>query len=121
MASRVRSLFALAASLVFLCVLVTSTATRAHPPHAPFLNPFGEDSAFAPIRSFAPTISIEVVADGMTAPLKAVAAPGLARYLFVVDQPGVLWVVDVEDHNRATNKRVLPDVSSLLATPGPPG
>ena len=114
----VRSLFALAASLVFLCVLVTSTATRAHPPHDPFLNPFGEDSAFAPIRSFAPTISIEVVADGMTAPLKAVAAPGLARYLFVVDQPGILWLVDLEDHNRATNKRVFLDVRALLVTLG---
>lgn len=118
MTSRVRSLLALSASLLFLWMVLASSGARAHPPHAPFLNPFGEDTRFAPITSFRPKISIEVVADGMTSPLKAVAAPGLARHLFVVDQPGILWVVDLENHDRATNKRVFLDVQALLVTLG---
>jgi glucose/arabinose dehydrogenase len=116
MTSPVRSLFALLASLVFVCIVLTPSTTRAHPPHAPFLNPFGEDTRFAPITSFSPKISIEVVADGMTSPLKGVAAPGLSRYLFVVDQVGTLWVVDLEDPN--PNKRVFLDVRALLVTLG---
>jgi hypothetical protein len=81
MTSSVRSLLVLSASLVLLCALFASTGTRAHPPHAPFLNPFGEDTRFAPITSFKPSVSIEVVSSGMTAPLKGISAPGLPNHL----------------------------------------
>ena len=118
MASPVRSVVSLSASLLFLCVLLASGAARAHPPHAPFLNPFGVDSKFAPITEFGPKISIEAVARGMTAPLKGVAAPGLSNHLFVVDQPGTLWAVDLANPNTATNKTVFLDVSALLVTLG---
>jgi glucose/arabinose dehydrogenase len=118
MASRLRSLFALSASLAFLCLLVTSSATRAHPPHAPFLNPFGKDTKFAPITRFGPKVSVELVADGMTAPLKGVAAPGLSRWLFVVDQPGIVWAVDLSNPNTETNKTMFLDVRSLIVTLG---
>jgi glucose/arabinose dehydrogenase len=118
MTSRVRSLFALSASLVLLCALFASTATRAHPPHAPFLNPFGEDTRFAPITSFTPKISIEVVSQGMTAPLKGVSAPGLPNHLFVPDQPGTLWVVDLTNRDPDKNKSPFLDVRALLVTLG---
>jgi glucose/arabinose dehydrogenase len=118
MTSRVRSLFALSASLIFLCALFASSAVRAHPPHAPFLNPFGEDSKFAPIRTFGPKISIEVVSLGMTAPLKGVSAPGLPNHLFVVDQPGTLWAVDLTNPDPNANKRAFLDVRALLVTLG---
>ena len=120
MASPVRSLAAFSASLLFLCVLLSPGATRAHPPHAPFLNPFGEDSKFAPITRFGPKISIELVADGMTAPLKGVAAPGpgLSRWLFVVDQPGIVWAVDLDNPNTQSNKTIFLDVRSRIVTLG---
>ena len=118
MASAVRSVFSLSASLLFLCVLLAAGAARAHPPHDPFLNPFGEDSKFAPITRFGPKVSIKLVADGMTAPLKGVAAPGLPTYLFVVDQPGTLWVVDLQNRDTATNKRVFLDARALIVTLG---
>ena len=99
------------------CALATPSAL-AHPPHGPFLNPFGEDTRFAPIRSFGPKVSLEVVADRMTSPLKAVAAPGLKHYLFVVDQPGILWAVDLDNPNTATNKTAFLDVRALIVTLG---
>ena len=117
MASRLRSLVALFASLVFLC-LVASPAARAHPPHAPFLNPFGKDTKFGPITRFGPKVSIELVADGMTAPLKGVAAPGLSRWLFVVDQPGVVWAVDLTNSDTETNKIEFLNVRALIVTLG---
>ena len=118
MASPVRSFAVFSAALLFLGLLLATSATRAHPPHAPFLNPFGEDSKFAPITRFGPQISIELVADGMTAPLKGVAAPGLSRWLFVVDQPGVVWAVDLSNPDTATNKTVFLDVRALIVTLG---
>src|SRR5918992_5716219 len=114
MAFPVRSLVAFSASLLFLGLMVATSVTRAHPPHAPFLNPFGEDSKFAPITRFGPKISIELVADGMTAPLKGVAAPGLSRWLFVVDQPGIVWAVDLTNPNTQTNKTMFLDVRALI-------
>ena len=117
MASRLRSLSALFASLVLLC-LVASPVARAHPPHAPFLNPFGKDTKFGPITRFGPKVSIELVADGMTAPLKGVAAPGLSRWLFVVDQPGVVWAVDLRNSDTETNKVEFLNVRALIVTLG---
>lgn len=117
MASRLRSLTALFASLVFLG-LVASTATRAHPPHAPFLNPFGKDTKFGPVTRFGPKVSIELVADGMTAPLKGVTAPGLPGWLFVVDQPGIAWAVDLGNPDTKTNKTMFLDVRALIVTLG---
>src|SRR5919108_1619308 len=104
--------------LFSLSILAAPLAALAHPPHAPFLNPFGEDSKFAPITSFGPKVSIQLVADRMTAPLKGVSAPGLPRLLFVVDQPGVLWVVDLDNPNTATNKAVFLDARAFIVTLG---
>ena len=118
MASPVRSLVAFSASLLFLGLMLATSATRAHPPHAPFLNPFGQDTKFAPITRFGPKISIELVAEGMTAPLKGVAAPGLSRWLFVVDQPGIVWAVDLTNPNTETNKTMFLDVRPLIVTLG---
>jgi glucose/arabinose dehydrogenase len=108
-------LVALSACLLWL---LAPAAARAHPPHAPFLNPFGVDSKFAPITRFGPKISIELVADGMTAPLKGIAAPGLSRWLFVVDQPGIVWLVDLDNPDAQTNKSVFLDVRSRIVTLG---
>src|SRR5262245_46834742 len=59
--------FALAA----LCVLIPPASPMAHPPFAPY-----DNTRFAPITQFGPSIGIEVAASGLTAPLKGVTAPG---------------------------------------------
>jgi glucose/arabinose dehydrogenase len=77
------------ASLAFAAVLLPSSAL-AHPAWDPY-----DDTQFAPIERFGPSIGVEVVAEGLTAPLKGVTAPGQPNRLYVVDQVGILWAVDL--------------------------
>jgi glucose/arabinose dehydrogenase len=108
MAIRTRSML-LAISITVLGAGLLAVAARAHPPWNPY-----DQTRFAPITSFGPKIGIEVVAEGLTSPLKAVAAPGLPNHLFVVDQVGKLWAI-----NLGTGVRTLfLDVSGLLVTLG---
>ena len=100
MKHRVRSLFgaALAAASV-----LAAAPSFAHPPWAPF-----DDTRFAPILGFGPRIGIETLTRGvndpitglpigptLTSPLKVVSAPGLSNHVFIVDQVGIIWVVNL--------------------------
>jgi len=92
MERRVRSLLSV---FVITCVVTVATLAAAHPPWNPF-----DNTRFAPITRFGPSVGIEVVTKGdatnsLTSPLKAVAAPGLPDYIFIVDQPGILWAVNL--------------------------
>src|SRR6267142_1712653 len=94
MERRVRSLLSV---FVIACVVTVATLAVAHPPWNPF-----DNTRFAPITRFGPNVGIEVVTKGdatnpLTSPLKAVAAPGLRNYLFIVDQPGILRAVNPSD------------------------
>lgn len=71
-------------------VLVGAPAL-AHPPFNPF-----DDTIFAPIERFGPLIALEPVVAGFTAPNKGVVAPGEPGRLYIVDQPGVIWALDLE-------------------------
>ena len=89
METRIRSLLSM--SLITLCAIAVSAPAFAHPPWNPF-----DQTRFAPITRFGPSIGIEVVTKGdttntLTSPLKGVAAAGLPHHLFIVDQPGILW------------------------------
>jgi glucose/arabinose dehydrogenase len=96
------------ASIAFVSVLPVAS-TLAHPPHAPY-----DDTRFAPIENFGPNVGVEVVATGLVAPLKGVAAPGQPNRLYVVDQPGILWAIDLT----SKTKSVFLDVKSRLVTLG---
>ena len=61
-------------------------------------------------------VALDLVTDGVTAPLAGVTAPGLADEMFVVDQVGTLWSLDVGAGGRVDPTPVL-DVSSLLVGP----
>jgi glucose/arabinose dehydrogenase len=101
--------FSVSARFAVASFLLASTSTLAHAPHSPY-----DDTRFAPITRFGPSVGIEVVATGLTSPLKALAAPGDPNHLFVVDQPGKLWVIDLT----TKDKRVFLDISSRLVTLG---
>src|SRR6266850_2026163 len=112
---RVRSLLS---ALVIVCVIIAAALSYAHPPWNPY-----DNTRFAPITSFGPSIGIEVVARGtgidptqppLTSPLKAVAAPGLPGHVFIVDQVGKLWVVRLSDNTRT----LYHDVSARLVPLG---
>ncbi len=95
--------------LVGSAVAVSHTTAFAHPPDDPF-----DDTIFAPIRPGGFEIDLELVASGLTAPLKAIAAPGQSGRLFVVDQSGVLWAIDLASGART----VFLDVSDRLVALG---
>ena len=95
--------------LAFVAAASLSSSLRAHPLFAPF-----DDTQFAPILRFGPLISLDTVVTGLTAPNKGVAAPGDREHLYVVDQIGIAWKV-----NLATGaKTVFLDASARLVTLG---
>ena len=59
-------------------------------------------------------ITLELVASGLTAPLKGTTAPGLPDYLFVVDQVGSVWAVNLQTNDRT----LFLDVSARLVPLG---
>lgn len=63
------------------------------------------------IRKGHVTVKLETVASGLTAPVWATAAPGVdPKFLFVVDQTGILWRVDTT----TGDKSVFLDVSGRM-------
>ena len=105
---KARLLFSTAGSLV-LAAVISMPGAVAHPPDNPF-----DDTIFAPIQPGGPRIGLETVATGLTAPLKGVVAPGQPNRLYVVDQPGVVWAIELE----TGAKSVFLDVRSRIVPLG---
>src|SRR5687767_10999591 len=73
-----------------------------------------DQTVFAPIHRGGTRIGLEAVASGMTAPLKGLVAPGERSRLYVLEQTGQLWAVDL-----ATGAKTLfLNVSDRLVTLG---
>ena len=90
-------------------VALTSASAGAHCPATAF-----DQTVFAPIHRGGTRIGLEAVASGFTAPLKGVVAPGEPTRLYVVEQTGQIWAV-----NLATGaKTPFLDVSSRLVPLG---
>ena len=89
------------------CALAVPVAL-AHPPHSPY-----DDSVFAPIKRFGPRVAVEVVASGLTAPVKGVAAPGDRDHLYVVDQAGTAWKVNLHTKQKSVFLNVGPGPGGL--------
>jgi glucose/arabinose dehydrogenase len=100
------------ASLAFAGVLLPAS-TLAHPPWEPY-----DDTRFAPIERFGPSVGVEVVATGITSPLKGVTAPGQPNRLYVVDQVGVLWAIDLSTNTKSVFLNVGPTGLNRLVTLG---
>ena len=99
----------LAAVSILIGALAPSLRSIAHPVFAPF-----DSTQFAPITHFGPTISLAPIATGLTAPNKGVAAPGDREHLYVVDQMGVAWKINLTTRT----KTVFLDVSARLVPLG---
>src|SRR5919106_5271268 len=105
----VRRFPSVSAGFAVASLLLAPMWSFAHAPHSPY-----DNTRFAPITKFGPAVGIEVVASGLTAPLKALPAPGEPGRLYVVDQPGKLWAIDLATRE----KRIVLDVSARLVTLG---
>ncbi|MGH2546162.1 MAG: PQQ-dependent sugar dehydrogenase, partial [Actinomycetota bacterium] len=95
--------------LFVLGVVISVQGAVAHPPDDPF-----DDTIFAPIRPGGFPMRLETTATGLTAPLKGVVAPGQPSRIYVVDQPGVIWAIDLG----TGAKSVFLDVTSRIVTLG---
>ncbi|MGH2675999.1 MAG: PQQ-dependent sugar dehydrogenase [Actinomycetota bacterium] len=96
-------------AVVLLGVIVFGPSAVAHPPDDPF-----DDTIFAPIGPGGFPMRLETTATGLTAPLKGVVAPGQPSRIYVVDQPGVVWAIDLG----TGAKSVFLDVTSRIVTLG---
>ncbi len=107
-----RRIAAIAGVLALVSSMTVSSlagTAQAHPPDNPF-----DNTKFAPIRTGGVKIGLEKVTDGLTAPVKAIPAPGHAGHLFAIDQVGRLVSV-----NLATGAKVVVlDLSSRLVPLG---
>jgi len=89
---------------------VTPTAAEATPPADRALtNPIRSLIRKGPIR-----VKLETVATGLTAPLWGITAPGNPGRLYVVDQMGILWAVDIATGAKTT----FLDVTQRIVTLG---
>ncbi|MDH3305993.1 MAG: PQQ-dependent sugar dehydrogenase [Acidimicrobiia bacterium] len=68
-------------------VLVLATVTAAAASH--------QDVILEPIPVSDVAVSLDLVADGFTTPLWAINAPGDNKRLFVVDQVGKIWAIEI--------------------------
>ena len=88
---------------------LASLPIHAHCPATAF-----DQTVFAPIHPGGTRIGLELVTSGLTAPLKGAVAPGEATRLYVVEQIGKVWAVDLATGNR----ELFLDVSPRLVTLG---
>ena len=66
------------------------------------------------IEAGGPPVALEEVVSGLAAPNWGLSAPGDPGHLFVTDQPGLIWDIDLE----SGEKRIFADVSGLLVPLG---
>jgi glucose/arabinose dehydrogenase len=100
----------IALTIATALLFVLGPSAMGHPPSDPF-----DDTVFAPIndeRGF--KLRLEVAARDLTSPVKGVLAPGQPDLLYVVDQPGKLWAVDLV----TGDKSVFLDVGARLVPLG---
>jgi glucose/arabinose dehydrogenase len=108
MSTRLRRLSIITAA----CLVAGVTVSRvvAHPPDAPY-----DSTIFAPVADEAGiSIGLTLSASGLTSPLKGKQAPGETGRMYVVDQVGKLWAIELA----TGSKTVMLDVSSRLVTLG---
>ena len=96
-------------ALLMLSMFLYAPSSLAHPPDNPF-----DATVFAPIQPGGTKIKLEMLASGLTAPLKGTVAPGEPNRLYVVDQVGKLWAIDLS----TGAKTLFLDVSARLVTLG---
>src|SRR5450755_14306 len=70
----------------------------------------------APLREGTIHVGLRTIADGMVSPVAGTFAPGIADRLFVADQIGKIWSVDIGP--RPGRKTLVADLTSLVVKLG---
>jgi glucose/arabinose dehydrogenase len=95
-------------SAVVVCTLVGALALPAG------ATPGLEDPIPGALPTTRFTVSLQTVADGFNSPTSAAVAPGVANRLFVTDQTGKIWSVDLS----SGQKTLFADLTPLLVELG---
>ena len=90
--------------------LTTQLWAQAHPP---LIDPIP-----APIPTSGITIGLETVASGFVQPTAGAVAPGDSEHLYVADQVGKVYAVDISRHGRSKQPQLFLDISGQLVTLG---
>jgi len=75
-----------------------------------------EDPIQLPIFSGGLKLKLEVLTQGLTAPLWGVSAPSIDNFLYVIDQIGTIWSIDII----SGDKIMIADLSTILVDIGIP-
>ena len=73
-----------------------------------------QDPIPEPIPPAGVDIALETVASGLVSPVAAARAPGDGHHLFIADQNGMLWGLNVHGHGGRHDKWLVADLSGLL-------
>jgi glucose/arabinose dehydrogenase len=105
----------LLASLIGVsCSAAEIDLTNANDPHAATMSGGQSITTLSqPTGSFAPDIGLQLVAEGITAPMVAVSPDDGTGRLFIVDQTGLVWILDA---NGTVQKEPFLDVRSKMVT-----
>jgi glucose/arabinose dehydrogenase len=103
--------FALGLETGLLCIL-TSTSVVGQS-HTPLVDPIPAGIPVSPI-----TIGLEPVMTGLVSPVAGAVAPGDPHHLYIADQTGVIWSVDVSGRRNAPAPKVFLDLSGRLISLG---
>jgi glucose/arabinose dehydrogenase len=98
---------------------ITATLLLGHPTyagaqaHTPLVDPIP-----ASIPSSGITVGLEQVMSGLVSPVAGAVAPGDPGHLYIADQIGTIWAVDVSGRKHPQAPRLFLDISNRLITLG---
>lgn len=84
--------------IALVAFLAVTAAVLWSPPLVPSLSANGDtNDLIPPIEKGDLSIRLVPVAEGLAAPVWGTIAPGDSKHLFVADQNGIVWAIDLED------------------------
>ena len=104
-------LFALTIGSSLVCILAPTSMVGQS--HMPLVDPIPAGIPVSPI-----TIGLEPVMAGLVSPVAGAVAPGDPHHLYIADQTGVIWSVNISGRREAPAPKVFLDLSSRLINLG---
>jgi len=90
--------------------VIPQAQAQAHPPLI--------DAIGAAIQPSGLTIGLETVMSGLVQPTAGAVAPGDDDHLYIADQVGTVWAVDISKHGRSQQPRMFLDIRGQIVTLG---
>ncbi len=102
---KISRLFALALGTSLVCLLAPTPMVGQS--HTPLVDPIPAGIPVSPI-----TIGLELVMTGLVSPVGGAVAPGDPDHLYIADQTGVIWSLDISGDRDAPAPKVFLDLNA---------